>query len=284
MAQERWLVIANCQTLGLANSLQSLVPDVEVTGMYPHSFNNAPLRNNRTLAQYDRLFISPGIEKMIPRARLERIKQHTMLPWFSFRAYHPDLVYAQCGGVTFKSPADDYHSGIALAAYRKGMSLADTRELYRGRTFEICGLFGWWQSERDRIVDHLHQIGIDITHQIRRWGDNDAFMYSTNHPKIRVLFDLAKELVKSIGREPLANVTMPHDNLAYAGGFAVYPEIGESLGVPGSYIFKTYDTYRQFGLDEFLAGSFAMYDRYPREALGVTGEFRQTFEQIERAL
>lgn len=284
MSRERWLVISNCQTHGFANSLQALAPDVEVAGMYPHSFNNAPIRNNRVLAQYDRLFISSGIEQAMPRARLDRISEHVRLPWFSFRAYHPDLVYAQCGGKTFKSPADDYHSAIALAAYRKGMSLADTRRLFNGATFEACGLFGWWHSERERMVVHLEQTGIDISRQIRRWGRDEAFMYSNNHPRIRVLFDIAKELVRKTGREPQVGATMPHDNLAFAGGFAVYPEIGESLGVPGSYLFKTFDSYRQFGLDEFLAGSFATYERYPREALGVACEFQQAFDQVEAAL
>lgn len=284
MARERWLVISNCQTHGFTNSLQALAPDVDVVPLFPQSFNEAPFRHNRQLSRCDRLFISPGIETAMPRARLEQISSHVALPWFGFRAYQPDLVYAQHNGQTFKSPADDYHSGIALAAYRKGMSLADTCRLFTGRTFEACGLFGWWATERDRMVLHLKQIGIDISRHIRRWGRDDAFMYSNNHPKIRVLFDIAAELVRLTGREPFADATVPHDNLAYASGFAVYPEIGESLGVPGKYMFKTFDTYRQFGLDEFLAGSFAAYDRYPREALGVTCEFQQAFDRIEAAI
>lgn len=284
MAMQRWLVISNCQTHGIANSLQALAPDVEVKGMYPHSFNNAPIRNNYALTHYDVLFISPGIERLMPRAKLDRIPLHIPLPWFSFRAYHPDIVYAQCAGKTFKSPADDYHSGIVLAAYRKGLSLRDTRQLFTARMFEACGLFGWWQAERDRMVTHLDQIGIDIASEIRRWGSYDAFMYSNNHPKIRVLFDIAAKLVRKTGREPLRGVTIPHDNLAFAGGFAVYPEIGESLGVPGHYLFKTFDTYRQFGLDEFIAGSFALYDCLPREQLGVTGEFQQAFDRIDAAI
>jgi len=284
MVEERWLVISNCQTHGFANSLQALVPEVEVRSMYPHTFNNAPFRNNRLFSQYDRLFISTGIELTMPRAKLDRIPQHTALPWFGFRAYHPDLVYAQCNGIPFKSPADDYHSGIALAAYRRGLSVADTRRLFTSRVFEACGFMDWWEPERDCMIKHLEETGIDITKQINRWGRDDAFMYSNNHPKIRVLFDIARELVKNLGREPLAGATMPHDNLAFASGFAVYPEIGECLGVPGAYLFKTFDTYRQINLDEFLAGSFASYDRFPNEELGVTAEFAAAFDRIELAI
>lgn len=282
--QERWLVVSNCQTLGFANSLQALAPDVDVVPLFPHRFNRRPFWFNRTFERYDKLFISNGIEAQMPRARLDRIPEHIPLPWFNFRAYHPDLIYVLAGGELLKSPADDYHSGIALAAHRKGISLADARTLFTGRIFEACGLIGWWPFERDRIVAHSAQCGIDISGDIRRWGRNEAFMYSNNHPKIRVLFDIAAHVVRRTGRMPLEAATVPHDNLAYGSGYAVYPEVGESLGVPGAYVFKAYETYRQFGLDEFLAGCFAIYDRYPREALSVPDEFQAVFQQIEAAI
>ena len=282
--REQWLVISNCQTHGFANALQALAPDVIVTPLYPHTFNRRPFLFNRRLGAFDRLFISPGIERMMPKAKLHRIEHHVHLPWFGFRAFHPDLVYVEAYGKRIKSPADDYHSGIALAAYLKGMSLGDTRALFCIKTFEACRLIGWWESEKRRIMNHTAELGIDIAPFITRWGRPDAFMYSNNHPKIRVLFDIATVLVNRTGIEALTGATMPHDNLAMASGFAVYPEIGETLGVPGAYLFKTYDTYRQFGLDEFLAGCFATYDRYPRETLNVSPEFRSVFERIVEAI
>ena len=282
--RERWLVVSNCQTHGLANSLQALAPDVMVSPLYPHTFNRRPFLFNRKLASFDRLFISPGIERMMPRAKLHRIADHRHLPWFGFRAYHPDLVYVEVAGKRIKSPADDYHSGIALAAYLKGLSLTETKALFTMKTFEACQLIGWWEEEKNRIIKHTADLGVDVSAQIRRWGRHEAFMYSNNHPKIRVLFDIAKQLVRATGREPLQGVTVPHDNLAMASGFAVYPEIGETLGVSGAYLFKTYDTYRQFGLDEFLAGCFAIYARYPRDVLSVAQEFRPVFEIIRAAI
>ena len=174
---------------------------------------------------------------------------------------------------------DDYCSGIALAACRKALSLANTRRLFIGLTSEKCGLFGCWQVARDRMIAHLDQIRIDIATPIRRWGLYGAFMYSNKHPKIRVLFDITKQLVRRTGREFQESSTMPHDNLAFAGGFA----IGESPDVPGADLFKTFDTYRQFGLEEFLAGSFAICERYPPEQLVMTSEFQRTFDLIEVA-
>lgn len=133
------------------------------------------------------------------------------------------------------------------------------------------------------MIAHLDQIRIDIATPIRRWGLYEAFMYSNKHPKIRVLFDIAKQLVRRTGREFQESSTMLHDNLAFAGGLAIYHKIGESPDVPGADLFKTFDTSRQFGLEEFLAGSFAIYERYPPAQLVITSEFQRTFDLIEAA-
>lgn len=283
-ARERWLVISNCQTHGFANSLQALAPDVEVVPLYPHTFNRRPRTFNRRLEGFDRLFISPGVERLMTKAKLERIPQHVYLPWFGFRAYHPDLVYVEAQGERLKSPADDYHSGIVLAAYLRGMSIADTRALFTMKTFESCQMLGWWDAERSRIIAHCAEIGLDIAPLIAGWGRREAFMYSNNHPKVRVLFDIAKLLVRATGCEPLEGATLPHDNLAMASGFAVYPEIGETLGVSGAYLFKTYDTYRQFGLTEFITGCFDIYAQHPRDTLAVAAEFEEDFARTKAAI
>jgi hypothetical protein len=236
------------------------------------------------MGEYDLMFISPGLEATMPQAHFERIPQQVALPWIGFRAYHPDLVYVQSGSTRLKGPADDYHSGIALAAYRLGMCVKDTIRLFNGETFQTCGLMDWWPAEWTRLNEHLSAIDLDLRRESLIWGRREAFMYSNNHPKIGVVFDIATALLRKIGREPLDGATIPHDNLAFASGFAVYPEVGEALGVPGNYVFKTYDTYRQFGLEEFIASCFAVYDQYPREFLNVIPEFRPDFQKTELAV
>ncbi len=57
--------------------------------------------------------------------------------------------------------------------------------------------------------------------------------------------------------------------------------------MPGADLFKTFETCGQFGLEEFLAGSFAIYERYPPEQLVITSEFQFTefpIEIIEKAV
>lgn len=280
----RWLVISNCLTQGLVNSLQALAPHAEVDGLYPHVFNRRPLRHNRQLSGYDLLFISPGLEAAMPQAALDRIPHHVALPWLSFRAYHPDLVYVEVDGIRVKGPADDYHSGIALAAYQMGLSIAETLRLFNGATYQACGMMELWSHEWIRMHDHFAGIGLDLRRSAVNWGRHQPFMYSNNHPKIGPVFDIAKALLARLEIQTLPGATCPHDNLAFASGFAVYPEIGEALGVEGAMVFKTYDTYRQIDLSSFVAGCFDVYDRLPRVRLTVIDEFAADFTRTRDAI
>lgn len=285
LGAERWLVISNCQTHGYANSLQSLAPEVEVFPLYAHTFLKKQSLHNKMMSSFDRLFISKGIERLIPRAKLDLIPQHVQLPWFGFRAYHPDLVYVQDSeGNRVKGPADDYHSALVLAAYAKGLRQADVVKLFRRDVFQACGYFELWEPERDRVSAHVAEAGIDISGSWGSWGKHDAFMYSINHPKIRVLHGISRKILTSIGLNPQQGALLPADNLAYASGFAIYPEIGENLGVDGAYLFKTYDTYRQFGLEEFIAGCFHVYDTFAAGSLRPVQEFEFVVERANQAI
>nr|WP_086494336.1 WcbI family polysaccharide biosynthesis putative acetyltransferase [Novosphingobium panipatense] len=177
---------------------------------------------------------------------------------FTFRAYHPDLTYLKHNDSLVDGPTNHYHSAIVYACFKAGLDQADTLKRFNGGFFERCGYLGLWQSERDRLVEEVNTTGVDIAASIRRWGREDAFMYSINHPKIRVLRDIASQLIKRQGRKPIPGIS-PHDNLASGPHFAVYPEIAESLGVKGEYVFKNVDSYRPFGLEQFVHQSFDVY-------------------------
>lgn len=266
-SMEQWLVISNCQTFGLAHCLQAQVADVQVTGVDSLLFNTAPDRFNAQMDKYTTLFIADGVKSEIPSARIEAIPEHVPLPMFTCRAFHPDLVYLLHNGHPVVGPVGDYHSAIVYACFRAGMSAADTALQFNARFLERCGYMGMWLPERDRLVEELADFGLDIAVPIRTWGRRAAFMYSINHPRIHVLHDIAAELLRARGRRPFPGGIMPHDNLATGAAFAVYPEIGEALGVPGSYVFKNVGSYRPVDLDSFIAGCFATYERIGRASI-----------------
>lgn len=265
-AMEKWLVISACQTVGLANCIQSLVSDVIVTGVDFHQFNSDRKRFGNEMRSYSKLFINPGVTDLLQGGEIDKIADHVAAPAIFFRAYHPDLVYLEREGKFLLGPLGDYHSAIAFACYTKGMSIPDTLRHFNGGFFERCGYMSVWVSERDRLVKEMAASGIDIADPIRRWGRERSFMHSSNHPRIHALYDVAKELVRMQAKTPVSGGIIPHDNLQVAPHFAIYPEIGEALGVEGSYVFKN-DNYRPIDLNEFITKSFAVYDACPRGSI-----------------
>lgn len=279
-SMEQWLVISNCQTFGLANCLQAQASDVVVTGVDTLLFNSDPARFNAEIDKYSTLFIADGVKAELASPRIELIVEHVALPMLTCRAFHPDLVYLLHDGRALSGPAGDYHSAIAYACHRAGMSVADTLERFTGTFLDRCGYMGMWVPERDRLVSELAGFGLDVALPIRTWGRQGAFMYSINHPRIHVLHDIAAELLRQRGRPPFADGIIPHDNLATGAAFAVYPEIGEALGVAGSYAFKDVGSYRPIGLVDFIAGCFETYERAAPGTIEPHPQFKQQLDYI----
>jgi hypothetical protein len=255
---EKWLLISHCQTFGLTNSLNLLAPGIEVEpmGIWGYRDNIAAVSQN--LSSYDRVLVLPDVLQT-PGADFSNAHRVDQIPGVLFRAYHPDLCYASGGNQSLAGPADSYHSMIAIAAFNRGLTVDDTLSLFNARSYEACGYMDLWQSERDALVTSFRSIGIDLSSELRRWAAGSAFMYSINHIRIACLYDIAKAYLTGDGIEVLDSDVLPPDNLAQGACFPVYPEIGEHLGVEGSYTFKKLDSYRRFTLSDFISRSFDLY-------------------------
>ena len=86
-----------------------------------------------------------------------------------------------------------------------------------------------------QLKNYFSFFKIDIAPLFRRWTMKQAFMWSTNHPRIDCLFDVATEVLKKNSIDCVGTVIRPHDNLLNGPVFPVYTELAEALGVRGSY-------------------------------------------------
>lgn len=281
---ERWLVMSNCQTVGLANCLQAQTSEIEVVALDPGKFNRQKWRANGRMAGFDRLLIYPAIQSEVPRARLDRIGRHVTLPIITFRGYHPDLIYIFNRGKPLSGPVSHYHSAIAFACYLQGIGPEDAQRYFTGQFYERCGYLDFWTAERDRLLAEFAGAGLDIGRDFAGWGRAAAFMYSYNHPRIQPIYDMASALLQAQGVSPRRSDLIPHDNLAGNAAFAVYPEIGEALGVRGQYEFRTGRDYRPMDLPDYLARCHALYAAMPAGDLEPFPEFRRQVEHIRTLL
>ena len=204
--------------------------------------------------------IAPQLESLLPAEYQAEDKVWT-IPTISFNAYHPDICYLLQDGKAFKGPLGDYHSAIAFAGFREGLSVDATARLFNEATYERLGYFQRWDAAREHLLDIFSRAGLDLRTQFVNWSRNDAFMYSNNHVQVRCLHDLAKEILRRAGKKPTYADVLPHDNLLNGPVYPIYPEIAQRLGVPGSYLFKPGGHYRFIRLGDFIAQSFDLYAR-----------------------
>lgn len=278
ISRESWLLIFNCQVLGLANSLNLLTDEVRVEHYDPAGFRNNSDDVLRRWDAYDRVLVAPQLLSLLPDefAGSEKIWK---IPTISFNAYHPDICHLRSEGKAFKGPLGDYHSCLAYAAFQLGLSVDEACRLYNETTYAQLGYLDRWNAAKKQLLDSFAEEGLDLRLQFANWSRNGAFMYSGNHVRIHCLVDVAKAILGRAGKKVAYETAIPHDNLMNGPVFPIYPEIGAQLGVQGNYLFKIGGKYEFIRLPEFLAESFDLYSRQPEVAV-----FAQHAHLVDRAL
>ena len=280
---ERWIVLSACQTLGVANSLSLLNPDVSIEPCDIWRFRNEAAHWAAHLSDYDCIFVNDEVAELglVDFSQFPRVVR---LPAINFAGYHPDLCYVYSAGRTVHTPLGDYHSIIAFAGFMQGLSEADTLALYNARMFEAGGYMDMWGIDKAHLMNLFRHYGYDLSAAFRQWGLREGFMHSVNHPRIECLYDIARAATVKAGRTPLDSPVRPHDNLRVAEGFPVYPEIAEACGVPGSYLFKVGGQYRLLTLAQFVTASYDAYAELGAGALETVPQFQGRYDAIVAAL
>ena len=280
---ENWLLLSNCQTVGLANSIRLMSSNINVVAVDHGQYSGNVSGYNSTFSNYDRIIITQEIES-VAGADFSSAQRVSYIPPLSFSAYHPDLVYLFCEGKVLSGPLDAYHSNIVFVAHRHGLGVDDTVSLFTSEMYERCGYYDQWVPQRDGVIWYFSHFGMDVAQAIRHWGRSGSFMYSTNHPRIRCVYDIARLFLMKEGYDVQPSDVLPHDNLANSSCFPVYTEIGEALGVEGSYLFKRCADYSQIGLRQFVTESFAAYDAYRDRSVTVTEQMQPFSDRISALL
>lgn len=280
---ETWLVVANCQTYGLANCLKVRAPSLTVQAADMTNAKKDLPAFREALAKADRVVANPVADKALGFPLADHVAV-TLVPSIDFTAYHPDVALLTGERGLLKGPAGDYHSLILLAAVEAGLGLRDCLALFRGEIYEACGYFDLWTPERDRMAQSFARHGLDLSRQMRLWGRGDPFMYTSLHPKIRCLYDVAGAVLTAAGKTPVDPGFLPPDNLATGPIYPVYPEIAEAYGVPGSLLFKPPQSYSCLTLEDFVAANLRAYPTVNIGDYQMSRPLRARFERVKSVI
>ncbi|MFV0279283.1 MAG: WcbI family polysaccharide biosynthesis putative acetyltransferase [Rhodoblastus sp.] len=281
----RIAVVGNCQSFGIAYGMKLLIPQAHIDRFTIVRKGVTTLdRLAKTLGRYDHVFsleFQPGFVRGGGWEELKALLPDVApIPSIVFSGFHPDTIYIldpTRGGYPVEGPTGPYHSAIALYAFLRGMSVEQTIALFGEPLFEALGYFDVWQDSAREFLDLAAASDLDLSAELVRWSRSGPFMYSMNHPKAHVLFDVAKALLTRAGLNtaPVEFSDFAVDDIVRGVVFPVYPEIAERYGHRGSYLFKrsNYRLSRNIGqfddLAAYIAGSFAVYAKHQRAQLMV---------------
>lgn len=274
----RLAIVSNCHGDNLGRGIQALTgarpPDFRMlTVDYLRDARKSGEAVQQLFADHDIVLIQPHMAEAIVRNFPKLQRKMLLWPSIFFGAFHPDQCYVRVerheGEV--KGPLGPYHSTLAYHAWRRGLKPAQALKLFRSEVYEELSFFNYWGNARSVLLQEGERCGMDLAPLLEQWSLRGCFMHSVGHPKLHVLLDIARELLRrlEIPALPVDPLEFLHDNMADQSVWPVYPEVGERLGIPGAYVFKgnnpglpTKSPVLLYGLEEFVERSYQTYEQY----------------------
>lgn len=280
---KRWIVIANCQAFGLANSITSLAREIDCHAADLWQYTDRMRRDPTFYREnYDFALISDEARVWFPCAD-DALPSHVPIPNLTFSAFHPDCCYVHVEGKPLTGAVGPYHSMIAVAAYKEHLSPEKAAAFFNETVYETAGYFHLWDAQRDSLIAALAQSGITGGPIIRRQAHGKAFMLTINHPRIEMLFEIARAILQA-RKEPMFEGTWAPPETLAGTQWPVYPEVGRRLGIAGAYLFKPTDEHRPMELAEFLQRSYQAYSAWDKSQLYIEPDIRPRLKRIRQMM
>lgn len=268
------LVLGNCTASPLSSYISAICEGVEVESMlFSTNLSGAKQKvaNDKVSSlgrQSDHVFLLNTID----RPEVERLIEKTVIqfPVFAFTAYHPDLTYIShksTGSLLGAGPVGEYNSFISFWAYSNGLNVRQAVSLFREDVFEALGYFSKWEASYRFLDEQMRGLGFGAD-LLPKWVQSGCFMHSVNHPKKRVLMDIAHALMDkaSIATSQREDIADPLEDDAV---WPIYPDIARRLGIDGGYIFSVPTRLveerrvsRHLELEEFVEKSYDAFKLY----------------------
>lgn len=261
-------MLGNCQVGGIADSLELISGGSTVAGVLVSHDPKVLLGELSEQLKHpeDTVLLHESVKEIIAvndSLSVFARPENVYIPSISFAAFHPDIQYAFVNGVVIKSGLEsDWNSRIMLWAYSQGLSQKETENLFREEVFQALGYFDEWDRSSESLRKSFDACGFDYGRWIRSVQRTGVFMYGINHPMQIGLSQLAVQIAEKVF--PNSHVviedlhTFTTDYLSHIV-WPVYPEIGDHLGVEGSYHWRV--ARKHASLTEFIELCFSAWDK-----------------------
>jgi hypothetical protein len=242
-------------------ALSALMPAAEVTSLFAWDFLTPEgLRDSATsIADADLWVRMPLAEN--EHLGMESSARVLDIPSLTFPAFHPDLVYATTTDGTLFRGINDYHSAIALWAWRHGVQPSDVRHLFTPEVMSRLTYDQYWTPSVANMKAEFARSSLDFSTFWLRVKREGVFMHSVNHPNSAAVSLLAKSALVALGAsdsvwvDPVSEYV--DDTLSHIV-WPVYPFVASALGVQGSYRWRNGSSLFG-GIDEWAEATWSAY-------------------------
>ena len=265
-------IIGNCQAEVIASLLGVMVPTADVQSVNVREFKlgSVDLKDivaaqGMTLVQtahWHRMVKTYGGADRIPSSVVK-------YPSIFFTAFHPDFVYPSVVRSLMGQPS----SAICLYSWLRGWSAEETVGLYRGEVYRALGYLEAWEPSMQELLEDGQAAGFDLRGPLESWQRDGCFVFTPNHPYLRVLADLARLSAERLG----LTIAVRYPERMMADPFAanlvwpIYPEVAAALGVAGQPFFKRGGMPKLgenlFDIRTFVERSYANYGKTDRSTV-----------------
>jgi hypothetical protein len=278
----RIAIVGSCQVSGLRRWTELMLPGVHVEAWH---INVGPGSTPEVIAprlpEFDLVIgqVADGSGGgVLEISRLRTLHGKVVyLPVLVFTGFHPDIFHCPLSepwGGMLQGPLYALQSAIVVAAFRLGLPPERAVRLFNAAVFEHLGYFAAFEQARWALLKIFAESGYDLGGALGGWMRGGAFMYTENHPHLRVLRTLASLVLAKAGLDPaeVAESDAPPDDLAASLQWPVYPALARRIGVPGSLAFTrgSHDASdgesREMTLDAFVHETYRAMTALPENA------------------
>ena len=244
------LVITNCATAAYTSGLRALFPAWEVKGanleVAQRWLDAEPNEAFRTFLNESNLLLL-GSENEAEFAAFAQGKDVLSIPYFYFRAFHPDAFHLGIGNGTVPSvlQTGNLHSRIAVAGFVLGLSQEQTRAAFNGEIYTRLGYLSLLEPERENLFERFAAKHIDLAQPFARWYESGNFLYTHNHARAFVFNDILLDalcplfIAESQRENARATLAAVPDYLEPSIRWPVYPEIARLHSIETDFLWRT---------------------------------------------
>lgn len=276
---KRILVLANCQTGGLSACLTTLLPSALVSSAHWSETDEGVERSAQAAAEADIVITSAPkrlVEVLADRHGFDRSKVFR-IPSIFFPGFDPDLTYASANGKPiYPVITSPYHSAIGIWCWKKGLSVDRTASYFTAQTMAHLGYDRFWTVATAQTRGHFSETQASFSDFFMPLqSSGERFMHTSNHPSIKAIALLSKNIARQFGAKE-SQLDLPlHDLIPDALGhemtWPIYPGIGEQLGLKPYLIWRIYG--QLYDLESYLDAQFRALSAAEGEVTSTAADF-----------